>query len=223
MNITLVLLRFGVISAVNGSLSPIYYAVLTVLPLPIMWAITVATYVKTAQRMRVSRSISSSVASRGDRTEMMLARTLGLMVGFYTLSLLPSAAMIAVGSLTPGTDMHEPYSFDPVVFSRVYTGKFFAYVCFTLNTVWNFFIYNARNPQFKKASQKLRKRLLVALGCSRFYGLAGDQMTMTTHSTSLAIKSMSLTASTAASATGNVGSTSDGCLADKKRVDEMKM
>ena len=212
--------RFGVISAVNGSLSPIYYAVLTVLPLPIMWAITVATYVKTAQHMRVSRSISSSVATRRGvkvpSTELTLARTLGIMVGSFTMSLLPAAVMIAVGSLTPGVNIREPRSLDPAAFSRVYAGEFFAYVCFMFNTVWNFFIYNARNAQFRAASRRLRKRLLLRFGCGCLYGpaaargrhvSASSQSSAVTGRTHAAAKSVGLTsghsvASAAASSEG---------------------
>ena len=128
------------------------YVVLFVVPLPLMWAV----YIVVAVRLRRSN----------DAKENRLVRTTGLMVVAFTCAVLPVAVLSILQSAFDGYRAIEPRSPDNSWYSSVMLPLQLFFVCLLmLNTMWNFFIYYARNPRFHSA-------LLTRISCDSAAGAA---------------------------------------------------
>jgi len=151
---------FDAVNVVGGKsiFVTVFYGVLA-FPVPIMWVTILATYLKCHQFLKKSRNIGGS----GRKKELQLVQTLLLMVISFTIGFLPMLIVLVIRFTIPSLDYKNPNDFNLNQASELLSAEFFAYICIILNTVSNFFIYNWRNPEFKKAKLEVTSKLINRL------------------------------------------------------------
>ncbi|CAK8681192.1 unnamed protein product [Clavelina lepadiformis] len=164
-------LQYSLIASIlissGGRGALVLYVVAFVIPLVIMWVINIATYQSTKKHAKVRRHLTIDSKRKTQSIETRLARTLGLMVGVFTLSIVP-VALVILSSLFVGTIyFSQPRRVD-VQGALVYnTFEFISIIILSCNSLWNFFIYNGRNLEFRKEVRAVKKSLFDKLGLDR--------------------------------------------------------
>ena len=87
-------LRYTVVNSIlissSGPGVPALYAVAFILPLILMWLVTIATFIASRHLTRAWADISEEWRKVQGQVELRLALTLAIMVGVFTLSILPT-------------------------------------------------------------------------------------------------------------------------------------
>ena len=151
-NFTFVLISNTVVLPVvlnNVYVFCIYAAILITAPIAAMWIFTILTFCvykthskKQKKRLRTERQRLKSLQ------EIKFFFTLCIMVGAFSICLLPSAILTIIVITT--------LKLNP---SAVISST----VILTSNSLWNFFIYSAREKKFRAASKSLYKKLRFCL------------------------------------------------------------
>ena len=127
-----------------------FYLIGLCLPLVIMWFVTVATlifykiHMKTHRYLRNNRKYKEYL-----KQESRLTFTLGIMVGVFSLCVLPAIIYII---------LHFSVSHGPIKMfwlNSVTSFGYFAIICMLTNSLWNFYVYSIRNKLFTVALQKM--------------------------------------------------------------------
>ena len=137
-----------------GPLAPVIYPILLITFTLLMWITTISTFVvykKTASKRK--RLVANRFQSNQIKQQKRLLQTLGIMVGVFTLCLVPTV---------PFTLLQDPQSFQDFRSFFNSAGVVVAIVLAS-NSLWNFFVYNARNKDFKKTVKNLYSRLFAKL------------------------------------------------------------
>ncbi|XP_078482101.1 LOW QUALITY PROTEIN: uncharacterized protein LOC100181847 [Ciona intestinalis] len=166
---------FLVSSAGTGAL--ILYIIAFALPVVAMWIISVATFQMTRKHAKASSHLTADSKTKSRSIETRLARTLSIMVGVFTLNLVPAAIVTIATFLTVSVYYNLPEYLDVSGASVFIAFEFFSFMILASNSLWNFFIYNARNAEFKAALKKQCKEVakktgaadcwLTTLGCAQ--------------------------------------------------------
>jgi len=160
-------LRYGVVAAIlissAGRQVLILYSVIFFIPLIIMWVLTIVTFAITK-----TKSFEWATRTRDNEQdkialEMKLFRTLGIMVGVFTLCLLPSAIVLLLGLALPEIYFTNPETLNEQTTSRYTSAEVVVVMLLTSNSLWNCFIYSARDPKFRNASKVMYGRIAEAL------------------------------------------------------------
>ena len=125
---------------------PIYVLTGIIIPITILWIFTILTFCVYKKHSKKRKKLSA--ANRQKRKSMKEIRfffTLGIMVGVFTVCFLPGAIL---AMFTISTTKFNSLAF------------IFSAVMITSNSLWNFFIYSAREKEFRTTSKKLYKKLL---------------------------------------------------------------
>ena len=127
----------------------IYAAILIIAPIATMWIFTILTFCvykthskKQKKRLRTERQRLKSLQ------EIKFFFTLFIMVGAFSICLLPSGISILIVITSLKLDPSAAIS---------------SIVILTSNSLWNFFIYSAREKKFRAASKSLYKKLRFCL------------------------------------------------------------
>ena len=102
--------------------------------------------------------MKASNITRSIRAETKIAKTLFTMVSVFTISVLPSAMLNLWEFVDPSIDVIALENFSP----KYDTFKRFRYIAFLVlfyNSLWNFFIYQRRDRDFRKSLKILKKRV----------------------------------------------------------------
>lgn len=156
-------MRYGVVAAVlissAGTKVLILYAVAFIVPLLIMWVLTITTIIIAKQRShRISTARSSDNTSSLSEFEMRLMRTLGVMVGVFTLCLLPAILVLLSGIFLSDIYFNRPLALSQNAVSSYTSAEVVAVIFLTSNSLWNCFIYSARDRSFRDATKRLYGR-----------------------------------------------------------------
>ena len=148
----------------------IVYVVAFAIPILIMWTVNAITFHSTRKHARVRRHLTVDSKKKSQSFEVRLARTLAIMAGVFTLSIVPAAVVILTSLFIPSIYLTNPRGLD--VPSTVAYGaiEFAAIIILACNSLWNFLIYNARNLEFRKASKIMCRKLSQTLGLSKCFG-----------------------------------------------------
>ena len=154
-----------VISWANSSLTYVIYSIVILLAVIVMWIATIATIIvfkvktKWKKRKNAHHSLKNNVFTRLEKRAIF---TLTIMVGVFTLCLLPIGASLAMPYLVladPGKEF--------VHFIKWSSSNAVFLIALSTNSLWNFFIYNAREKSFRKKSKTLILKLLcVKTNCN---------------------------------------------------------
>ena len=159
--ITLILISSG------GHAALILYLLAFVLPLLVMWTMTIATMCSFRSQNKLSKKLSSTKRTRNNSgkasVEMRLAVTLGIMVGVFTLCVLPAGVVIAATLFTPNISLFNPLSLNQELTNAFLSAEVAVTIILTTNSLWNFFIYSGRDTKFRKATRNRYISLLHTL------------------------------------------------------------
>lgn len=131
----------------------IFYVAALVCPLLLCWVLTILTYTAAKQHAKTRMTLTQSrqlTFNKNLTLEERLAKTLSIMTAFFTLSILPPA-LCYIGILFPSVLQYYPKSIEMSSAVAYTTMEFLCGVLFVCNSLWNFFIYNARNKDFRSA------------------------------------------------------------------------
>ncbi|XP_002131825.3 uncharacterized protein LOC100177887 [Ciona intestinalis] len=153
-------LRYGLIASTlistSGTASLYFYVVALAFPLLVMWILSISTFVMTVRHNnRTRKLVASKNKTLSSRTEIRMARTLGIMVGVFTLSLLPVICVILASLFLVQIYPQRISSFRIHDFSIHTSFEFVSAVILVCNSLWNFFIYNGRNDDFRMANKNM--------------------------------------------------------------------
>nr|XP_018672924.2 uncharacterized protein LOC108951013 [Ciona intestinalis]BBC53702.1 Ci-LF-2 receptor [Ciona intestinalis] len=165
-------LNYGLVASTLISvygLSALYvYIVVFSLPLLVIWITSISTLVLTRSHSKTARSMmTGTMRSQIPSTEYRLARTLGLMVGVFTLSLLPVLIVIVASFFISGLNTRDPENLNLFNSQAYSSAEFTALLILVCNSVWNFFIYSGRNKDFRLATGNMFNRLATKVGLAK--------------------------------------------------------
>ena len=119
------------------------------IPITILWIFTILTFCVYKRHSKKRKKLFSSNKQKQNLTkEIKLVFTLGIMVGVFTVCFLPAAVsgMAVISNIEINLSV--------VICSSVVAKS---------NSLWNFFIYSAREKKFRTTSKNLYKKLLFCL------------------------------------------------------------
>ena len=130
----------------NFIIGVIYATVMIIAPVTAMWLLTISTFLVYKKYSEKRKKLFTTVRQRQkSNEETKLFFTLGIMVGVFSICFLPPAVVSII-----------IFSFGGVNCLMFISGS----VILISNSLWNFFIYSAREKKFRTLSKKLYKKLL---------------------------------------------------------------
>lgn len=156
----------------GGDVALIIYAVTFAIPLFLVWSVNLATFCyskKNAQvRPKVRLPKSNAVFVN---LESRLAKTLSIMVGAFTLCILPVAIVLVSEMFLDGINIHRPRSFHMPTAGTVMSLEAVSAFILMSNSLWNFFIYNVRSQEFRACLLALLRKGGRTCCGSCYYGV----------------------------------------------------
>ena len=162
-------LVYAILIGASGSLSAILYSIAFIVPLVIMWIITVATFVAYKLYTDSRKTFRFNKQQQKDfLLQIHFLITLGIMVGIFTICVLPRVVFLIFQWFeTPGECLLSNLLRLPKdKFITFLSAEVVTTIFLTSNSLWNFLIYSVRDKTFRKSSKKLYSRLLCGLKCS---------------------------------------------------------
>ena len=146
------ILSIPVFSSVPGY-SYLYFSGIFLTSILVMWIFTIITFVfyKKYSKKR-QKIVSTELQKQEMKKQIRLLFTLGIMVGTFSLCLLPLVIVVILQGFFLNS-VHQ-YFLILLTCSMVFA---------TSNSLWNFFIYNARDKAFRSTAKRLYKKLLCCL------------------------------------------------------------
>ena len=132
----------------------------------LMWFVTISTIVVYMIRDKKQEHLHTSRKSKNEAALLFhnLIVVLGLMVGVFSLSVLPALAFLAFlvsdSRIYSGYDNSDVRLLTDNEFTLLTSVDGIVTIVLLANSLWNFFIYSARDTAFRKASKKFYKHLL---------------------------------------------------------------
>ena len=127
----------------------IYVLTGLIIPITILWIFTILTLCIYKKHSKNQKKLFSTKKQKQKlMKEIRFFFTLGIMVGVFTICFLP-AAVLAMTVIST-----KEYDTSAIICSSI---------MITSNSLWNFFIYSAREKEFRTTSKNLYKKLLFCL------------------------------------------------------------
>ena len=156
----------------GGQGALILYLVAFAIPLLLMWIVNGLTFHYTKMHSRARRHLTFDSKKKTISIEIRLARTLSIMVGIFTISILPAALVILASFFSRSIYFSIPQELN-LQSAIVYLAfEFVSIIILACNSLWNFFIYSARNLEFRKAFLALIGKTGMDKCCSRLASCA---------------------------------------------------
>ena len=193
-------LNYGVVATLlvawGGQSALILYVVAFAIPMILMLAVNIATLLWTKKHARARRHLTIDSKRKTNSIEIRLTRTLSIMAGAFTLSVLPVVLVLLSSLFARSIYYTNPRDFD-LESAIVYdTFEFVSIIILVCNSLWNFFIYSARNLEFRKAVKNMYRNasqhLRVTKCCTAFQSCAR----LVVHDSRQRISSISLISNT---------------------------
>lgn len=156
----------SILVASSGEKAVILYSLGFLVPLLIMWLATLFSFIKARRHITRCRHLSTVNSVTNDLSEARLAKTLGVMVGVFTFSLLPAAVVLLTALFIPTIYVTLPlylHQEDSVTYLSVEVVVLFILMC---NSLWNCFIYSVRDKEFRKGALEMYADLSRKMGLS---------------------------------------------------------
>ena len=151
----------------NGVATETIFAVILIIPVVFMWLITFSTFVCFRFNRKKRPNVNFPYSNAKDvKLQARLLFTLCIMVGVFTLCFLPTFVSLIVQSKTlpevNASDLlrEKGQSLIPFVSAEVVVTIFSM-----SNSLWNFFIYSARDNKFRKATKRFYMNSLSVFAC----------------------------------------------------------
>nr|XP_039254029.1 uncharacterized protein LOC120331068 [Styela clava] len=160
-------LRYGLVASILISLlegdAVIFYTITMIIPLVLMWITTIILLVYSKRHTQVRRQISTRSNDQITISERRLVKTLSIMVGSFTASLLPAIIVLLISMFVDDIYYDDPEYLSKTSATIYTTSEFVSVVILSTNSLWNFFIYNSRDKDFRKSAKHLLNK-----NCSTF-------------------------------------------------------
>jgi len=140
--------------ASTGQDALILYVITFAIPTVLMWVVNIVMFHSEKKHAKVRRDLminSNQMKSKVKSVEYRLARTLSIMVGVFTLSILPAILVIIPSLFVSSIYYSNPRTFDmqgAIVYNAF---EFASFIILACNSLWNFFIYHGQDREFRKA------------------------------------------------------------------------
>ena len=155
-------MEYTTIAVPKGYAGTVVFSVVFTLLLVVMWITTIATFKVYQNYQKSTKQLQSSVYGKHEaesQSRNMLV-ILGIMVGAFTFSVLPTIIFLPLSYLTfPATPEAKLLHFTQEILKFV-SANVIVVTFLSANSLWNFFIYSARDEAFRKACKHLFGRIL---------------------------------------------------------------
>ncbi|XP_039254030.2 uncharacterized protein LOC120331069 [Styela clava] len=166
-------LRYGLVASILISLlggdAVIFYAITIIIPLVLVWITTIILLVYSKRHTQVRRQISTLTDDQITISERKLAKTLSIMVGSFSVSLLPAIIVLLVSMFVDDIYYDDPEYLSKTSATIYTTSEFVSVVILSTNSLWNFFIYNSRDKEFRKSAKQLLNENCPNFGFSKMW------------------------------------------------------
>lgn len=161
-----------------GHAALILYLLALLLPLVVIWTVTIATLCSFKTHSKLRKTLNSNRGSKKGKKkaslEVRLAATLGIMVGVFTLCVFPVGIVLATSLFTPNISVFNPKNLNQSLTIQFLSAEVVVTIILTTNSLWNFFIYSGRDTKFRAATKNRYKNLLHTLNVYRSGSKADD-------------------------------------------------
>lgn len=151
--------EYNALSSIIVSADGIYGTALAlsilIVPLIITVALSIFTFHVSRRHRKRTEAIFSTAQTNASKTERRLAQTLGLMVGVFTISVLPAVICIVIGSYFIKDEWQSPKSINLDGLNAYASIEYVSVLVLTLNSLWNCLIYSVRNHGFRSAAKDI--------------------------------------------------------------------
>ena len=134
----------------GGADALVLYGIAFFIPLVMMWVLIIATFV--AARSTISRNHDKR---KKLEEQMQLARTLGIMIGIFTFSLLPAIVLLLLPHFLYNISLSQPLDLDLYGANLFISLEIVTVIILTSNSLWNCFIYTIRDKKLRHACKEL--------------------------------------------------------------------
>ena len=156
---------FTLLVSALGDLGIYVYTVVFFIPLLVVWVVNIMVYVIIKKHTKSFHQNHASVTrDRDDDVEKRLAFTLRLMVGVFTFNTLPLWLVILANVFLPSVNFNLPLQVNLKNATDFITIQIILVLFLLGNSLCNFFIYNARNEDFRKELKHLIKTAVKRAG-----------------------------------------------------------
>ena len=135
-----------------------------ILPLILTWIATILTFLATKRHARSRQRMFSANTSRSQNLERRLAKTLSIMVGVFTLTVMPVICCTVAGLAAEWTAFDDPLNLNLSAATAYTTSEYLSIIILTSNSLWNCFIYSLRTRGFREAARSIMKSVTKTLG-----------------------------------------------------------
>jgi len=168
------ILAGGGLFAVNGEAGLVLHLLALGIPFIIVWILTVSLKVISKRQARLRKKLMSKRQTRESKTEERLTKTLSIMVGIFTLCVLPAILFIAIPKALP-TIKTENITILAKEPARAFKSlEIAATIILASNSLWNCFIYSFRNKEFRRDAAVIYFKIFSFLGLVRVKNAVGS-------------------------------------------------
>ncbi|XP_076805620.1 uncharacterized protein LOC143449349 isoform X1 [Clavelina lepadiformis] len=147
-----------------GRLALILLPVAFGIPLLALWVLSIATSRASKRLSRFRKELSTDAENRARLMEVRITRTLALMVGVFSLSVLPVFVLLIISNFFPTLLLQLPRQVNINSAAAFLDVEFVSAIFLLSNSLWNFFIYNHRNVDFQNDVKYLLRSALSKTG-----------------------------------------------------------
>ena len=148
---------------IRGTLSLKLYLIEIILPLIATWIISILLYLITKKIFNRGRNSSTSKDDVTDQRQLNFV--LSLMVGAFSLSLLPSLLVVLILFFFPGKDPELLETFSSKNMNIAGSLTLTVSIILASNSLWNFLLYSLRIKTFRKIALEKYKRIWNRINC----------------------------------------------------------
>lgn len=173
----------------GGEIALILYAITFAIPLLLVWSLNLATFCYSKRNSQVRPRVKLPKNNAGSvNLEARLAKTLSIMVGVFTLCILPVGTVLISEFFLEGILLENPKTFHMPTAVTVMSIEAASAFILMSNSLWNFFIYNARSQEFRACLKQLIRRVRGSCCGSCEDGSDHNLFSKTTNATSSTIQ-----------------------------------
>jgi len=162
-------ITFELISVTLDFKGVILYIVLFFIPLVIVWVVNISVYLVIRTHNKLHRKVSRNCKPKAQEVEKKLAATLRLMVGIFTLNILPLWITLLSSLSIPKLKFDIPELLDLEALFIFITVQSLAVLLLLGNSFCNFFIYNSRSDEFRKTLKEVLLKVGLPTCWSKIY------------------------------------------------------
>ncbi|XP_039253531.2 uncharacterized protein LOC120330705 [Styela clava] len=138
------------VSLGGGEVALVLYIITFAIPLFLVWSLNIATFTYSRRNAQVRPKIRfSETTVLSVNLEAQLAKTLSIMVGVFSLCIVPVATVLVSELFITGIHYDVPTEFHMPTAVLVLSLEAVSAFILMSNSLWNFFIYNVRSMEFR--------------------------------------------------------------------------